>query len=332
MRQLTRNPFRTRKAVALTAVTVTALATVAVSATSASAAGGGTFAPYTDMSSSQESLLDTAITQHGVKAFTAAFVIGSGCNQIWGDTLPVGSDSNTDPEISRAKSEGASVIISSGGAAGEPLAWTCTDQGSIEAGYQKIISSYGVNSLDFDIEGAAIADTAAAARQMTAMKDLKASNPGLTFSVTLPVLPSGLTSDGVNVIAAAKNAGVKIDTVDIMTMDYYNGTQDMGQAAIQAAQATLAQMKSIDSSYGYGNLGLTPMIGVNDDNSTFTVDNATTVRNWASSNGVGRLSFWSVNRDQSCSGASASVTPHASPTCSGVSQNQLAFADTFASF
>jgi chitinase len=283
------------------------------------------------MSNSQEGFLDTAVTGHGVRTFTAAFVIGEGCSQIWGDTLPVGGDSFTDPLIAKAKSEGAQVIISSGGAAGWPLAWTCTDQSQIVAGYQKIISSYGVNSLDFDIEGAAIADTASAARQMQAMKTLEAANPGLTFSVTLPVLPTGLTSDGVNIIQAAKNAGVKINVVNIMTMDYYQGNQDMGQAAINAAQATLAQMRSVDSSYTYANVGITPMIGVNDDGSTFTLANAATVESWAAANGVGRLSFWSINRDTSCS-ASSGIHPDASSTCSGVSQNQLAFTDAFRNF
>ncbi len=321
---------------ALAVVAASAATTPAASAatTARPAAAGGVFAPYTDMSNSQEGLLDTAITQHGVRNFTAAFVIGSGCNDIWGDTLPVGGDSFTDPEISRAQSEGANVIVSSGGAAGEPLAWTCTDQATIDAGYQKILSSYGVDSLDFDIEGAAIADTAAVARNMQAMKTLEASDPGLTFSVTLPVLPNGLTSDGVNIIQAAKTAGVKIDVVNIMTMDYYQGSQDMGQAAISAAQATLAQMQSVDPGYTYANVGITPMIGVNDDGSTFTLDNASTVENWAASNGIGRLSFWSVNRDQSCSGSSAAggVHPDASSTCSGVSQNQLAFSDAFNRF
>src|SRR5262245_12805794 len=223
---------RSRTAVALAAAALAAGAGIAAmpsaSAAPAAATASLNFAPYTDMSNSNENLLDTAITGHGVRNFTAAFVIGSGCNQIWGDTLPVGNDSFTDPLIAKAKSEGASVIISSGGAAGWPLAWTCTNQSSITAGYQKIIDSYGVNSLDFDIEGAAVAFPDAIARHMQAMKSLKASNPGLTFSVTLPVLPSGLTADGVNIIRAAKTAGVKIDNVNIMTMDYYQGSQDMG--------------------------------------------------------------------------------------------------------
>ncbi|MGH8889718.1 MAG: chitinase, partial [Acidothermaceae bacterium] len=314
----------------------TALAITAVGALGAStsvalvdvapsfAAATYSVAPYTDMSNGQHGLLDTAITQHGLRAYTAAFVIGTGCNQEWGDTLPVGNDSFTDPEIAQAKSEGASVIISSGGAAGEPLAWTCSTQSTIEAGYQNIISSYGASQLDFDIEGAAIADTAAAARQMQAMKDLKASNPGLQFSMTLPVLPSGLTQDGVNIIQSAKNAGINIDVVNVMTMDYYQGQQDMGQAAITAATNTLTQMRSVDSSYTYANVGITPMIGTNDDGSVFSLANAASVASWANSNGVGRLAFWSVNRDQRCGGSANSLS-----TCSEQSQSPLAYTDAF---
>lgn len=292
---------------------------------SAAATSVYSVAPYVDMSNGQEGLLDTAITGHHLKAYTAAFVLGEGCNQIWGDTLPIGADSFTDPLIAKAKSEGASVIISSGGASGEPLAWTCSTQSSIDAGYNAIINDYGVTQLDFDVEGAAIADTAAAARQMQAMKDLKASHPGLQFSMTLPVLTSGLTGDGVNILKAAKNAGIKIDVVNIMTMDFYAGTgTEMGQGSVSAAQATLAQMKSVDPSYTYANLGITPMIGKNDDGSTFTLADAQTVESFAAQNGVGRLAFWSVNRDQPCSGSANSLS-----TCSEISQSSLAFTDAF---
>ncbi|MEU2927233.1 carbohydrate binding domain-containing protein [Streptomyces sp. NPDC007251] len=302
-------------------------AVVALASPGSAAAASSVYsvAPYVDMSNSQEGLLDTAVTAHRLKAYTAAFVLGEGCTQIWGDTLPVGNDSYTDPEIARAKSEGASVIISSGGASGEPLAWTCSTQSSIDAGYQALIDDYGVTRLDFDVEGAAVADTAAAARQMQAMKDLKAANPGLQFSMTLPVLTSGLTNDGVTILKAAKNAGIRIDVVNIMAMDYYAGTgTEMGQGAIDAARATLAQMQSVDPGYTYANLGITPMIGKNDDGSTFTLADAQTVENFAAQNGVGRLAFWSVNRDQPCSGSANSL-----PTCSEISQSSLAFTDAF---
>ncbi|MGW7238224.1 carbohydrate binding domain-containing protein [Streptomyces sp. NPDC054804] len=316
-----------RLAASVCALALTATGAAVALAPAGNAAAGSVYsvAPYVDMSNGQEGLLDTAITGHHLKAYTAAFVLGVGCNQIWGDTLPIGNDSYTDPEIARARSEGASVIISSGGASGEPLAWTCSNQSSIDAGYQAIINDYGVTQLDFDVEGAAVADTAAVARQMQAMKDLKASNPGLRFSMTLPVLTSGLTADGVNILKAAKNAGAKIDVVNIMTMDYYAGTgTEMGQGALSAARATLAQMQSVDSGYGYANLGITPMIGKNDDGSTFTLADAQTVESFAAQNGVGRLAFWSANRDQPCSGSANSLS-----TCSEISQNPLAFTDAF---
>ncbi|MEU4929087.1 carbohydrate binding domain-containing protein [Streptomyces yokosukanensis] len=310
------------------ALAATGAAVALAPAGSAATSSVYSVAPYVDMSNGQEGMLDTAVTGHHLKAYTAAFVLGEGCNQIWGDTLPIGNDSYTDPEIAKAKSEGASVIISSGGASGEPLAWTCSTQSSIDAGYQAIINDYGVNQLDFDVEGAAVADTAATARQMQAMKDLKAANPGLQFSMTLPVLTSGLTGDGVNILKAAKNAGIKIDVVNIMAMDYYAGTgTEMGQGAVSAARATLAQMQSVDSGYTYANLGITPMIGKNDDGSTFTLADAQTVEDFAAQNGVGRLAFWSVNRDQPCSGSANSL-----PTCSEISQSSLAFTDAFVPF
>ncbi|WP_031162973.1 carbohydrate binding domain-containing protein [Streptomyces durhamensis] len=310
---------------ALALATTGAVVAVAPAGSAAAASSVYSVAPYVDMSNGQEGLLDTALTAHRLKAYTAAFVLGEGCTQIWGDTLPVGNDPYTDPEIARAKSEGASVILSSGGASGEPLAWTCSTQSSIDAGYQALVDDYGVTQLDFDVEGAAVADTAAAARQMRAMKDLKASDPGLRFSMTLPVLPSGLTNDGVNILKAAKNAGIQIDVVNIMAMDYYAGTgTEMGQAAVSAAKATLAQMQSVDSGYTYASLGITPMIGKNDDGSTFTLADARTVESFAEQNGVGRLAFWSVNRDQPCSGSANSL-----PTCSEISQSSLAFTDAF---
>jgi hypothetical protein len=320
-------PIRTRllaSAIVATLLPVTLLAAVSGPAPVAAASGAYGVAPYVDMTGGTESLLDTAATSLGLHYYTAAFVLGEGCSQIWATTYPIGADPVIDPEISRARSEGAVPIISYGGSAGIPLAWSCTNQTSIVTGYQQVINTYGVTWLDFDVEGAAIADTAAGTRNALAMKSIKAGNSSIKFSMTMPVLPTGLTQDGINQLTAAKNAGVKIDLVNIMTMDFYTGTGvEMGQASIAAAQATMAQMKAVDSSYTYANLGITPMIGVNDDHSTFTVADAQSVTSWANSNGVARLAFWSIGRDQG--GCNGSV----SPSCSGVSQNALDFTRAF---
>jgi chitinase len=299
--------------------------TAIVSAAPASASVGQV-APYVDMSNSQEGVLNTVISSHGLRSFTAAFTIGEGCSDIWGDTLPVGSDPTIGGEISSAKAAGASVIVSSGGSAGEPISFTCTNQPAIDAAYQAIINDYGTSQLDFDIEGAAIADTTGIDQTFQAMKDLKASNPGLVWSVTVPVLPSGLDNYGTALLQDAQNMGVTIPIVNVMAMDYYQGDIEMGNAAISAAENTLTQMKAVNGSYTYANVGITPMIGVNDDGSTFTLADASSVASWASSNGIGRLAFWSVDRDQACPGGNGGA---ASPTCSGVSESAGQFTGAF---
>jgi chitinase len=301
------------------------MATSILSAAPASASVGQV-APYVDMSNSQEGVLNTAISSHGLRSFTAAFAIGEGCSDIWGDTLPIGNDPTIGAEISSAKAAGASVIVSSGGSAGEPISFTCTTQSTIDAAYQAIISDYGTNQLDFDIEGAAIANTAGIDRTFQAMKDLKASNPSLVWSVTVPVLPSGLDNYGTALLQDAQSMGVTIPIVNVMAMDYYQGDIEMGTAAISAAENTLNQMRAVNGSYSYANVGITPMIGINDDGSTFTLADASTVASWASSNGIGRLAFWSVDRDQACPGGNGGA---ASPTCSGVSESTGQFTSAF---
>jgi chitinase len=299
--------------------------TAIVSAAPASASVGQV-APYVDMSNSQEGVLNTVISSDGLRSFTAAFTIGEGCSDIWGDTLPVGNDPTIAAEISSAKAAGASVIVSSGGSAGEPISFTCTDQSTIDAAYQAIINDYGTDELDFDIEGAAIADTTGIDQTFQAMKDLKVSNPNLVWSVTIPVLPTGLDNYGTALLQDAQNMGVTIPIVNIMAMDYYEGDIEMGNAAISAAENTLSQMKAVNGSYTYANVGITPMIGINDDGSTFTLADASSVASWASSNGIGRLAFWSVDRDQACPGGNGGA---ASPTCSGVSENTGQFTAAF---
>ena len=110
-----------------------------------------------------------------------------------------------------------------------------------------------------------------------------------------------------------------------MTMDYGGPVDDMGGTAIAAAEGTLAQVRSFWPDDTYANLGITPMIGDNDSaGETFTLGDAAEVVDFAATNGVGRLAFWSVNRDQQCKGL-----PSARSDCSGVDQEPMEFTLTF---
>ena len=295
--------------------------------------GGGDFAvaPYVDMSNNQEPMLDQA-AKAGLKAFTAAFVSGSGCTPIWGDTLPVTDDPTMTALITKAESEGASPIVSFGGEAGIELAQSCTNLSQLEAAYQSVISTLHVTHLDFDIEGAAIADTASNELRDEALKDLEAKNPGLVVSFTIPTFPTGPDFNGDAFLKQAVASGLKIGVVNVMAMDY-GGSFDTpganrGTQAIDAAQGTLAFLKTILPGATYGMVGVTPMIGVNDDSAeTFTTADAQALVTFARQNHLGRLAFWSVDRDQPCGGSVSGL-----PSCSEVSQSPLAFTRIFDQF
>jgi chitodextrinase len=283
-------------------------------------------APYVDLSANSAGMLDSAITQAGLKSYTAAFVIGSGCTPIWGDSLDINS-STVNAKIARAQSEGAKTVISFGGAGGIELAQSCTDTSSLAAAYQSVITKYGVDHIDFDVEGAAIADSGSINRRFQAINTLEATNPGLNVSVTIPVLQSGPDGNGTAFLRAAKANGTRIDIVNIMTMDYGGAVADMGAAAISAAQGTVAAASSVWPGFGYAKLGITPMIGQNDQaGEIFTIANAQALVNFANTNGVGRLAFWSVGRDQPCAGGAGGG---ASPNCSSISQSALQFTGIF---
>ena len=304
---------------------------------SASSSGGGGIgvggsvgkvAPYVDMSNNQEPMLYSA-AKAGMKSYSAAFVISSGCSPIWGDTLPVTNDPAMDSNISTAKADGATPIVSFGGSGGTELAMVCTTVSSLQAAYQAVITHLGVNHIDFDIEGAPLDYTADNDLRFKAINGLESANPGLVVSVTLPVLPTGLAADGVAFLNLAKQDGTRIDLINVMAMDYGGSfTGDMGQEAIQAAQSTLTQAKADWSGDTYANIGVTPMIGQNDTSGEiFTEANAQALVSWANGNHLGRLAFWSVDRDQSCSGTASGL-----PACSEISQSPLDFTKIFDSY
>jgi hypothetical protein len=293
-------------------------------------AGGavGKVAPYVDMSNEQEPMLDEA-AQAGLKTYTAAFVISAGCEPIWGDTLPVTDDPAMDQEFATAKADGATPIVSFGGEGGTELAMACTTESSLQAAYQSVITHLGVTHIDFDIEGATLDYTSDNNLRFQAIAGLEAADPGLVVSVTLPVLPTGLAADGVAFLALAKQDGARIDLVNVMAMDYGSSfTGDMGQEAVEAARSTLTQVQADWPSDTYANIGVTPMIGQNDTSGEiFSEADAQTLVDWADTAHLGRLGFWSVDRDQPCSGSVSGL-----PSCSEISQNPLDFTKIFDSY
>jgi chitinase len=311
---------------------------ITVTTGSAPVSGGGTrtFAPYIDMSITSDEDLAGIQRQSGINLFTLAFILSNGgCAPGWGgvgsitnDTLPNGVSMQT--LIQNVRAAGADVIISFGGAFGTELAQSCTDVASLQAAYQAVINRYNAKMLDFDVEGASVMDQASITRRNQALVRLKAANPGLVVSYTLPVLPAGLVDSGVNILRSAKADGLNLDLVNVMAMDYGPAVDNGGQMGLDAIQAAGNTHQQILAAGLAAAVGVIPMIGVNDTaREVFQLADAQALVAFANANSyITRLSMWSVARDNgSCAG-----TGWASPTCSGIAQSWYQFSSIFQTF
>ncbi|MGW8062785.1 glycoside hydrolase family 18 protein [Streptomyces ziwulingensis] len=296
--------------------------------------GDAGFAPYVDTSLYPAFDLIAHAEATGVTDYHLAFVTdGGGCTPKWGGVTDLASDAVAG-QIGALRAEGGDVRVSFGGATGSELATTCTSANALAAAYGKVVDTYGLTKVDFDVEGGALPDRAANTRRAQAVAALQEQHPDLDVSFTLPVMPEGLTQAGVDLLADAKANGVRIGHVNIMAMDYgpaYSG--DMGTYAEQAATATQAQIKGVlglSDSAAWKTVAVTPMIGVNDVVSeVFRVDDATQLVRFAQSKGLGPLSMWSATRDKACPGG---PKPAADATCSSIAQEEGAFTKAFAAY
>ena len=277
------------------------LATIPATASTPAPHAGAAFpahysAPYLQIASSDAGDMAADMKKTGDKFYTLAFLTPkSGCTPEWED----GGDSvgAFSSQIKSLQSAGGNVIISFGGAAGGELAQKCTSVSSLTAAYAKVVSTYGVTRLDFDIEGSVLNNTSANSRRDQALAALQKQNPNVQVDFTVPVDPTGVESNVQSLLKDAKSKGVKVKVVNIMTMDFGNGQNALNDAlsAAKDSAGQLAKLYGISSSAAYGMLGLTPIAGHNDDNENFTQSNASTLESFAASHGVAELSFWEVD-------------------------------------
>jgi len=281
-------------------------------------------APYVDMGAWPTPSLSGMKSASGVRGYTLGFITGAGCRASWFNAYDPRTGWQLD-EIRKVRAAGGDVKISFGGASGIELAQACGNVSALAAEYQAVVRAYSLKYLDLDIEGAASADPASVDRRSKAIAQVQRANSGLKVSLTLPVLPEGLTADGLNVVRSAKNNGVAVDVVNIMAMDYYR-SGDYGNFAVQAANSTFNQLKSI---YGGGvswkMVGVTPMLGQNDDGHVYNQADARQLVSFAKGKHLGMLSFWEATRDRNaCNGPLYK--------CTNIAQKPYEFAKIFAGY
>ncbi len=293
---------------------------------------GRVFAPFVDATAYPTPKLGEIAQNEGVLHYALGFLVAqdaSTCEASWGtyydvETGPSAWDGGAEyflyDHIAAVRALGGDVLVSFGGAAGTELAGACADVDSLVAAYSKVIDKLDLTRVDFDIEGFWVADTASIQRRSAAMAKLKANYAAqgkpLTLWLTLPVLPTGLTSEGIAVVNSALDAGIELGGVNIMTMDYGdaaapNPDGQMGAYGIGAATALKDQLAAAYQAHGinkteaelWAQVGITPMIGMNDvTTEIFHLSDAAETVDFAKQNGLGWLGMWSLNRDHACPG------------------------------
>jgi hypothetical protein len=331
-------------------------ATGAGTAAAAAAAGAGAahrgapvlpahvFAPYFEAYNGDNPV--TLSRESGARYLTFAFLqtaSAGSCTAYWnGDTSEPVAAATFGSDISALQAAGGNAIPSFGGytadTTGTDIADSCTSVSSIARVYENVITTYNVPRIDLDIEGNSLTDTAGINRRNEAVAQVEswaaAHGRSIQFSYTMPSLTTGLDAEGEAVIQNAIADGARISVVNLLTFDYYIGTQqEMATDTETAAAGLYSQLRSLypsDSSPRlWSMVGVTEMPGIDDygPDETFTQADATTVLNWARSRGIGTLSFWALQRDNGgCPGTKGAGT------CSGISQPTWYFASTFEPF
>jgi hypothetical protein len=329
-------------------LTVTAALLWPFAGTAASAAAGTytplpahVYAPYyeTYLAPNTASIADTA-TASGARYFTLAFLQtpkkGS-CALAWNGNAaqPLNYYAS---DIAVLRAAGGDVIPSFGGFSadqgGTEIADSCTNVSQIAADYESVITTLGVTRLDMDVEARSLNNTAGINRrnEAIAMTEAWAMSQGIPLQIqyTIPVEQYGLDPNGEAVLQNAVADGAAVTSVNIMVFDYYiagEGVVNMGQAAINAATNTHAQLTgiftSLTSAQIWNTEGMTMLPGIDDypkkTEVTYLPD-AQTMLNFAQQEGMNFLSIWAIQRDNGgCPGT------RDSNTCSGITQNTWDF-------
>lgn len=265
------------------------------------------FSPYVDATAWPPYMFADLYPIIGVLYFNLGFIVSQSptvCKPTWG-TYYSGENGPLNSQIKAIRQMGGDVNISFGGAANVPLHITAPTVDVLFKQYKLFADAYGLTRIDFDLEGIWIdrAYSQDNIKNSQAIKMLQDdyNQRGKTLDVwfTLPVLPSGLTQDGLDILQYLDDAGVKLGGVNVMAMDYGNNVVPdpqgrMGELAISAMRATQMQIGDTDLS----RIGVTPMLGVNDvEEEVFMQSDAKQVLEFAQQVNAGQISMWSSNRD-----------------------------------
>ncbi|GAB3658757.1 cellulose binding domain-containing protein [Actinocorallia lasiicapitis] len=271
----------------------------------------------------------TVMNATGIKAFTMAFMLsGGGCTPAWDGQRPLTSAGDVNA-INAIKAAGGDVQISFGGWQGNKLGPNCASPAAFAAAVQQVIDAYHPLAVDFDIENTdELENTTVQDRILGGLKIVKQNNPNTKVVVTVGTSTTGPGFHAQRLITQAKATGVTVDNWTLMPFDFGGGA-DMYGNTVNASEGLKTLLKSTfgwDDATAYSHMGISGMNGLSDQQELTSLTTWTQIRDWAASHNLGRLAFWSVNRDRPCPGGGVTET------CSGISQPPWSFTQLTATF
>ena len=268
----------------------------------------------------------------GQKAFQLAFILapsGGGCSPTWDGTRAVAADTDAAALISRIRAAGGDVSVSIGGYGGTKLGQTCGTPEATAAAYQQVVTKYGLKAMDFDLEEPEYENTAAVHNEIGAARILQQNNPGLYVSITTAGTAAGTGWFGTQMLLEAKSQGFTPANYSIMPFDGgFNGASSQ-VSALEAFHTILMNTFGWSSATAYAHEGISQMNGRSDAGEYFRQADFQTTLDYATSHGLARYTYWSVNRDRQCADPNQSTT---SGTCSSVPQTAWEFTKYTARF
>jgi chitinase len=285
-------------------------------------------APYLSLGWGDAPAPSKVMAATGVRWFSLAFVLSSGaCEPRWDGYRPLngGVDARTVRAVRKA---GGDVVPSFGGGSGHKLEQSCPDSASLAAAYQKVIDAYDLKAIDVDIELSAYRSAEAQRKTLGALSRVQKADPGLVTYITLPSDRSGPDS---SLIERAAELGVEPDAWSIMPFSFVPSAkgEDMGRIstlAVDGLRDRLVNAYGYTETEAYTHSGISSMNGITGEGERITVKDFRTIAAHARKHKLGRLTFWSVNRDRPCG-----ERPYpAEDSCSGVEQKPWQYTRTLA--
>ena len=316
-------------------IAVTAVgSSAAIADTSALSSNWYASAPYDMPLDNNPPNLTQVMAATGEKAYVLAFVLAennSTCAPAWdGGSSVVSSSDAVASQINALRADGGDVAVSFGGYNGTKLGQVCGTASATAAAEQTVITTYGLHAIDLDLEEPEYESSSAIANELGAAQIIQSEDPGIYISVTMPGTTSGTGWFGEQLLDEAKTLGFTPNSFTIMPFDGGFDGASSQITALEDFNTILTSTFGWSSATAYAHEGISSMNGRTDSAEYFYQTDFQTVLTWAEGVGLGRYSFWDVNRDLECN--PPSNNGDLSGTCSSVTQNSWDFTKYDAEF